>query len=170
MEFIDSYDEDDSFDGDFSKLNAVPLTTHQVNLVNRILLKEKIKLTVVWIIYTIIITVLALYAPVENLLQVVLLVLFFAGDIIWMIHILKQWIKGKCKSTSKAYKGVVINRFYMRNKSERKYFVSIKLSNDEIIYKAKLSGLVKKSIDINDSVLIVPLFSTVIIPYECDWV
>ena len=57
----------------------------------------------------------------------------------------------------------------MRNKSERKHFVSIKLSNDEIIYKAKLSGLVKKSIDINDSVLIVPLFSIVIIPYECDW-
>ena len=37
LDFIDSYDEDDSFDGDFSKLKAISLTTYQMNLVNKIL-------------------------------------------------------------------------------------------------------------------------------------
>lgn len=83
-----------------------------------------------------------------------------------MLYILKKWMKDKCKNESKAYKGVVINKFSLQNKSERKYFVSVKLSNNEIIYKAKLSRQVK-NVDINDLILIVPLFSTVIIPLEC---
>ena len=106
-------------------------------------MKEKIKLTVVWVIYTSIITILLLYATVENLFQVVLLILFFARNIVWMLYILKKWIKDKCRKDGKAYSGVVINKFYLQNKSERKYFVSVKLSNNEIIYKAKLSRLVK---------------------------
>lgn len=163
-EFIDSYDTDNSFDGDYSKLHAVSLTNYQVSQINKILLREKIKLTLVWLIYTSLITLLLLYAPIENLLQVVLLILFFTGDIIWMIYILKKWIKDRCNNDSKAYRGIAINKFYINNKSERKYFVSIKLSNNEIIYKAKLNGLIKKQVNINDSILIVPLFSIVIIP------
>ena len=77
-------------------------------------------------------------------------------------------MKDRCRKDGKAYRGVVINKFYLQNKSERKYFVSVKLSNNEIIYKAKLSRLVKKYVDISDSILIVPLFNVVIIPYESD--
>lgn len=168
FDFIDSYDANDSFNGDFSKLKAIPLTKHQVNLVNKILLGEKIKLTVVWVIYTSIITILLLFTTIENLFQAVLLILFFSGDIIWMLYILKKWMKDRCRKDGKAYRGVVINKFYLQNKSERKYFVSVKLSNNEIIYKAKLSRLVKKYVDISDSILIVPLFNVVIIPYESD--
>ena len=166
LDFIDSYEENGNFNGDFSKLHAILLTNNQVSQVNKILLIEKIKLTSAWLIYTSIITFLLLYATVEKFFQVVLLILFFAGDIIWMLYILKKWMKDKCKNESKAYKGVVINKFSLQNKSERKYFFSVKLSNNEIIYKAKLSRQVK-NVDINDLILIVPLFSTVIIPLEC---
>lgn len=167
LDFIDSYEEISCFNGNFSNLNVVHLTNNQVSLVNKILLSEKIKFTGVWFVYTSIITFLLLYAAVENLFQVVLLILFFVMDIIWMIYILKKWTKDKCRKESKAYRGVVINKFYFHNKSERKYFVSVKLSNDEIIYKVKLSRRLKKYVDINESVLIIPLSNIVIIPFEC---
>lgn len=61
LEFIDSYDEDDSFDGDFSKLKAISLTTSQLDLVNKILLREKVKLTSIWAMYTVLITIMLLY-------------------------------------------------------------------------------------------------------------
>lgn len=168
LEFIESYDKSDSFNGNFSKLQAVFLTKNQMNLVNKILLRDKIKLTVVWSIYTGIIIILLFYATIENLLQIVLMILFFSLDIIWILYILKKWMNDNCRKGSKAYRGVVINKFYLQDKSERKYFVSVKLSNNEIIYKAKLDRRVKKYIHIGDSILMIPLFSMVIIPYECD--
>ena len=71
LEFIDSYDEDDSFDGDFSKLKAISLTTSQLDLVNKILLKEKVKLTSIWAMYTVLITIMLFYGSIENFLQII---------------------------------------------------------------------------------------------------
>lgn len=166
LEFIDSYDEDDSFDGDFSKLKAISLTTSQLDLVNKILLREKVKLTSIWAMYTVLITIMLFYGSIENFLQIILIMFLFMGDVIGLINIVKKWMKDKCKIDSKAYEGKVTNKFYFHNKSERKYFVSIKFPNNKVIYKVNLNKLVKEYINIGDSVLIIPLMSIVVIPVE----
>lgn len=174
-EFLDTYDAanefTDSFDGDFSRLDSVSLTSSQVELVNRILLKEKLRYTAVWLIYSILLVILLLYGNnnFRNPLQKAFVILLLSVSYIMLTFgMARKWRQEKCREDSKAYQCIVINKFYLHNKSERKYFVSVQLPNHETIYKIKLSRQVKKLVDIGDLVLIVTLNDIIVIPADAD--
>lgn len=160
IEFIDSCDGDDSFDGDFFRLRPVPLTGRQAKMVSRILLGEKVKVTVAWTFYTGFIISMLLFSEIESL--------FLACDVVWMPQILQKWAKDRCSRDDKAYAGTVRNKFCLHGRSERKHFTSIQLScSGKVIYKAKMSRSVARHVDIGDRVLVVPLSTdVVVIPRE----
>ena len=168
IEFIDSCDGDDSFDGDFSRLRPVSLTERQTRMVNRILLGEKVKITVAWTFYTGFIASMLIFSEIESLFQAVLMVLFLACDVVWTPQILRKWAKDRCSRSDKAYAGTVRNKFCLHGRSERKHFASIRLSGSgKVIYKAKMSRSVARHVDIGDRVLVVPLSTdVVVIPCE----
>ena len=168
IEFIDSCDGDDSFDGDFSRLRPVPLTDRQAKMVSRILLGEKAKVTIAWTFYTGFIISMLLFSEIESLFQAVLMVLFLAVDVVWTPQILRKWAKDRCSRGDKAYAGTVLNKFCLHGKSERKHFASIRLSgSDKVIYKVGLSRSVARHVDIGDRVLVVPLSTdVVVIPHK----
>lgn len=168
IEFIDSCDGDDSFDGDFSHLKPVPLTDRQAKMVSRILLGEKAKVTMAWTFYTGFIISMLLFSEIESLFQAVLMVLFLAVDVVWTPQILRKWAKDRCSRGDKAYAGTVLNKFCLHGKSERKHFASIRLSgSDKVIYKVGLSRSVARHVDIGDRVLVVPLSTdVVVIPHK----
>ena len=168
IEFIDSCDGDDSFDGDFSHLKPVPLTDRQAKMVSRILLGEKAKVTIAWTFYTGFIISMLIFTDVESPLQAVLMVLFLAVDVVWTPQILRKWAKDRCSRGDKAYAGTVLNKFCLHGRSERKHFASVRLSGSgNVIYKAKMSRSVARHVDIGDRVLVVPLSTdVVVIPCE----
>lgn len=164
IEFIDSCDGDDSFDGDFSRLRPVPLTDRQAKMVSRILLGEKVKVTVAWTFYTGFIASMLIFTEIESLFQAVLMVLFLAVDVVWTPQILRKWAKDRCRRGDKAYAGTVLNKFCLHGKSERKHFASIRLSGSgNVIYKVGLSRSVARHVDIGDRVLVVPLSTDVVV-------
>ncbi len=172
---MDSYDEankfTDSFDGDFSKLDSVSLTSSQIDLVNKILLKEKLRYTVIELIYSVLLVILLLYGEksFKNPFQEVFVILLLSVSYIMLtFSMARKWRQEKCRENSKTYHGIVINKFYLHSKSERKYFVSVQLPNHETICKIKLSRQVKKLVDIGDLVLIVPLNDIIVIPADAD--
>lgn len=165
--FLDTYDSEDSFDGDFSRLKSVALTSQQVRLVNKILLKERLRYTAVWLIFLILLASLLLYGHknFRNPLQEAFVILVLSGSLVTMTLIMaRKWRQGKYSEDSKAYQGTVVNKFYLHSNNERKYFVSVQLSNNETIHKIKLSRQVEKSVDIGNLVLIVPLNDIIVIP------
>lgn len=168
IEFIDSCDGDDSFDGDFSHLKPVPLTDSQARMVSRILLGEKVKVTIAWTFYTGFIASMLLFTEVESPLQAVLMVLFLAVDVVWTPQILRKWTKDRCSRGDKAYAGTILSKFCLHGRSERKHFASIRLSGSgKVIYKAGLSGTVARHVSVGDRVLVVPLSTdVVVIPCE----
>lgn len=170
-EFLDDYDAEDSFDGDFSRLDSVSLTSSQVELVNRILLKEKLRYTVIWLVYSSLLVILLLYGDknFRNPLQEVFAILLLSVSYIMLTFSMAgKWRQEKCREDSKAYQCIVINKFYLHGKSERKHFVSAQLPNHETICKIKLSRQVKNLVDIGDLVLIVPLNDIIVIPADAD--
>lgn len=168
IEFIDSCDGDDSFDGDFSHLKPVPLTDRQAKMVSRILLGEKAKVTMAWTFYTGFIAAMLIFTEVESPFQAVLMVLFLACDVVWTPQILRRWAKDRCRRGDKAYAGTVLNKFCLHGKSERKHFASVRLSGSgKVICKARMSRTVARHVDIGDRVLVVPLATdVVVIPCE----
>lgn len=168
IEFIDSCDGDDSFDGDFSHLRPVPLTDRQAKMVSRILLGEKVKVTVAWTFYTGFIISMLIFTEVESPSQAVLMVLFLAVDVVWTPQILRKWAKDRCSRGDKAYAGTVRNKFCLHGRSERKHFASVQLSGSgKVICKARMSRTVARHVDIGDRVLVVPLSTdVVVIPRE----
>jgi len=168
IEFIDSCDGDDSFDGDFSHLRPVPLTGGQAKMVSRILLGEKVKVTIAWTFYTGFIASMLIFTEIESLFQAVLMVLFLACDVVWTPQILRKWAKDRCRRGDKAYAGTMRNKFYLHGRSERKHFASVRLSGSgNVIYKARMSRSVARHVDIGDRVLVVPLSTdVVVIPRE----
>lgn len=168
IEFIDSCDGDDSFDGDFSRLRPVSLTDRQAKMVSRILLGEKIKVTMAWTFYTGFIASMLIFTEVESPSQAVLMVLFLAVDVVWTPQILRKWAKDRCSRGDKAYVGTVLNKFCLHGKSERKHFASVRLSgNGKVIYKARMSRSVARHVSVGDRVLVVPLpTDIVVIPRE----
>lgn len=137
-------------------------------MVSRILLGEKVKVTVAWTFYTGFIISMLIFTDVESPPQAVLMVLFLACDVVWTPQILRKWAKDRCRRGDKAYAGTVLNKFCLHGKSERKHFASVRLSgNGNVIYKAKMSRSVARHVDIGDRVLIVPLpTEVVVIPCE----
>ena len=152
IEFIDSCDGDDSFDGDFSRLRPVSLTDRQARMVSRILLGEKVKVTVAWTFYT----------------GFIISMLLFSEIVVWTPQILWKWAKDRCSRGDKAYAGTILSKFCLHGKSERKHFASIRLSgSDKVIYKVGLSRSVARHVDIGDRVLVVPLSTdVVVIPHK----
>lgn len=164
IEFIDSCDGDDSFDGDFSHLRPVPLTDGQAKMVSRILLGEKIKVTMAWTFYTGFIISMLIFTDVESPPQAVLMVLFLAVDVVWTPQILRRWAKDRCGRGDKAYAGTILSKFCLHGRSERKHFASVRLSGSgKVIYKARMSRSVARHVGIGDRVLVVPLSTDVVV-------
>lgn len=80
--FLDTYDAEDGFDGNFSRLKSVALTSQQVGLVNKILLKERLRYTAIWLIFSILLASLLLYGHknFRNSLQEAFVILVLSGS------------------------------------------------------------------------------------------
>lgn len=145
IEFIDSCDGNDSFDGDFSRLRPVPLTDRQARMVSRILLGEKVKVTVAWTFYTGFMASMLIFTEVESLFQAALMVLFLACDVVWTPQILRKWAKGRCSRGDKAYAGTILNKFCLHGRSVARHVgigdrvLVVPLSTDVVVIPCELS-------------------------------